>query len=314
MQLDHAKFRSNFAAIRRLPWPILRTLAVRPGGSERSKIRGTGVEFADVREYQPGDDVRYIDWSISARTDTVYVRESHAERALDIWLLLDRSASVDWGTSRQLKRDLGLELAAAAGMLLTGQGNRIGALIAGGATPVLIPPGTGRSHAIRLLQRCREGGEAERRRTDLAAAIRQTERLARQPALVLVASDFLAPDGWQSALRRLSIRHEVIACWLRDPREDSLPDIGVAVFEDPETGRQITVDTRDRRLRERFAAAAAAQRASIASGIAGAGAECLTLTTDTPLVNQLASFLRRRRSQRAARGGMLASHLRARGG
>lgn len=306
--------RPNLQAMRRLPWPILRTLATRPGGIERSKIRGPGVEFADVREYQPGDDVRHIDWSITARSETVYVRESYAERALDIWLVLDRSASVEWGTARQLKRDLGLELATTAGMLLTGQGNRVGALIVGGDAPVLVPLGAGRAHVIRMLDRCRRSSDAEQRRTDLEAAIRQTEKVVQRPSLIIIASDFLAPDGWQKALRRLSVRHEVIACWLRDPREDWLPDVGVAVFEDPETGKQITVDTGDRRLRQRFEQVAASQRTSIETAIRSAGAECMALTTNSHLVSQLTSFLQQRRARRAVRGGGLAAHLRARGG
>lgn len=288
--------------LRRLQWTVLRPLAARLGGDERSLVRGFGLELTEVREYQPGDDVRHIDWNMTARTDRPFVREALAERALDVWLVVDVSPSVDWGTIRRLKRDLAVEFAAVVGLLLGRQGNRIGTLLFAERPRAFVPPGGGRAHLLRLLTCLRD----EPRRdgvgqTDLVAALRQVRAFARRRSLILVVSDFLVPDGWQTALGPLAQRHEVVAVRLRDPREPEIPDVGLVTLEDPETGGQLLVDTGDRRLRERFAVAAAAQDERISADLARAGVDHLVLATDEDLVPALVRFLTARKYRRPGR-------------
>lgn len=292
---------------RRLRWTVLRPLAARFGGDERSLARGPGLELTEVREYQPGDDVRRIDWNVTARADVTHVRETQAERALTVWLVVDVSPSLDWGTAACLKRDRGAEFSAIAGQVLGGHGNRVGAITFADRPLAVIPPGAGRAHGIRLLARLREASTPTGAGpTNLAAALDHASRVIRGPAVVLVISDFIVPDGWEPALRRLTVRHEVVAVRLSDPREGDLPDVGVLTLEDPETGGQLVVDTADRRLRERFRAAAVAQSQRLKTALVGHGVDLLTLGTDADLLPRLIAFLdarRRRRGQRAVGQG-----------
>jgi uncharacterized protein (DUF58 family) len=291
------------ALLRRLKWSMLRPLATRLGGDERSLIQGDGLEIVELREYQPGDDVRRIDWNVTARSDRPYVRESHVERSLDVWLLVDVSASVDWGTAECLKRDRAVELTGVTGQLLGRQGNRVGAMLFADQPRGFVPPSAGRAHLLRLLAAVREEPrQAQQGATDLAAALRRAETLLRQRSLLVVVSDFLVPNGWQQSLRRLAARHEVVATVLRDPRESELTDVGLVTFEDPETGQQLVVDTSNRRLRERFHAAALARSAALHAELRQTGADVLTVGTDEGLLPTLVRFLddrQRRRTQRA---------------
>lgn len=294
--------------LRQLQWTVLRPLAVALGGEERALLRTPGLELSELREYQPGDDVRHIDWNVSARADRPFVRLSQAERALDVWLLLDTSASLDWGTARCLKRDHARTFALAATYLLARRGNRVGALLFGAQPGPAMAPAAGRTHMLRLLAwiqsppspRARPGA------TDLAAALQRARLCIPRRSLVIVVSDFLAADGWQTELRRLTARHEVIAARIGDPREAQLPDIGIVTFEDPETGTQLTLDTGDTRLRERFGHAAQAQAARIASALTACGVDHLALTTDEEVVPALVAFLRARRARAALPGRPMA--------
>ena len=291
--------------LRRLHWPLVKPIANRPNGDERSSLIGPGVEFATVREYQPGDDVRRIDWNLTARLNTPYVREAHADGAIDVWLLVDVSGSVDWGTGECMKRYRAIELAAVTAQLLGHRGNRVGLVLFAERPVAVIPPGRGRLHLDRVVGTLnRHPRSAARSTTDLTGALQLLERLARRPSLMVVVSDFLVPEGWASVLRRLSQRHEVVAARLTDPREVDLPDIGIVVLEDPETGEQLSVDTHDRRLRERFAAAAAEQSRRIDSTLIGCGVDRFILDTDRPFLPALAAFLESRKGRRAARGGV----------
>lgn len=288
--------------LHRLQWTIVRPLATRFGGDERSVMRGPGMEVAEVREYQPGDDVRHIDWNVTARADRPFVREAHAERALDVWLVVDLSASVDWGTARSLKRERAIDLAAVAGPVLGRHGNRVGALLFADRPLRLIPPAAGRGHLVRVLGAI----EDERRqsawgRTDLRAALAWAREAIRRRSVVALVSDFLAPDGWQAPLGELAHRHEVVAVRLTDPREGELPNIGLVTLEDPETGSQLIVDTGDRALRERFGRAAQAQADRIRAELVRRGAEELVVSTADDLLPALTRFLDARRRQRAAR-------------
>jgi uncharacterized protein (DUF58 family) len=282
--------------LRRLRWPLLRRLAVHPGGDERSRMRGAGIEYSDVREYQPGDDPRSIDWNLSARSDKTYVRESVPERGADVWLLVDTSRSLDWGTARCLKRQTSLELAAAASHLLARHGNRIGALLFDTRIHTVVRPASGRSALLRLVAMIERGlaveggGEA----TDMTAVLMETAHLVRRPALLIVVSDFLVPDGWEATLGLLSVRHEVVAAWISDPREREIPDVGLVTFEDPETGRQLVVDTSSRALRQRFKHAAEKQRLDVNARLVASGAAVAELSTGEELLPQLLRFFERR--------------------
>ena len=286
----------------RLDWTVLRPLATRLGGDERSLLRGPGLELTAVREYQPGDDVRQIDWNSTARTGQPCVRESLAERALDVWLVLDLSGSIDWGTAQCLKRDRLTEFAAVAGRLLGSRGHRLGALLFADRPLRIVPPATGRAHLLRLLDVVREQPrQAGRGRTDLAAALAHAGAAFRRRSLVIVVSDFLAPDGWQAPLGTLAQRHETVAVRLHDPREGELPDVGIVTLEDPETGRQLVVDTHDRRLRERYRQAARVQADRLVADLAACGVDLLPLGTDAGLLPALVRFLDARSARRVAR-------------
>jgi uncharacterized protein (DUF58 family) len=288
--------------LRRSRWPVLRRLGFHPGGDERSALRGSGLEYSDVREYQAGDDPRSIEWNITARSDRPYVRESLPDRGLDAWLLVDITRSLDWGTARCLKRQLALEFSAVVGQLLIGRGNRVGALLFGERVQSIIPPSTGRTALLQLIARMERAAESTADGpTDLGRALKEAARLIRRPAMVVLISDFMTPGGWQQPLRLLAIRHEVIAVWITDPREGEIPDVGVVTFEDPESGQQVLVDTRSARLRARFQDAAEEQRATIRADLVGARAAVAELSTAAELVPQLVAFIKHREAQRGRR-------------
>ncbi len=286
--------------LRQLQWTVLRPLAVALGGEERALLRTPGLELSELREYQPGDDVRHVDWNVSARADRPFVRLSQAERALDVWLVLDTSASLDWGTARCLKRDHARTFALAAAYLLSRRGNRIGALRFGAQPGQVLAPAAGRTHLLRLLAWIQAPSPpAQQGATDLTAALQRARLCIPRRSLVLVVSDFLAADGWQQELRRLTARHEVVAVRVTDPREADLPAIGIVTVEDPETGTQLTLDTGDRRLCERFRLAAQAQTTRIATAMAACGVDQLELSTDREVIPALIAFLRARRARAA---------------
>lgn len=288
--------------LRRLHWTILRPLATRLGGDERSFFRGPGLELTELREYQPGDDVRHIDWNVSARTDRPFVREAQAERTLDVWLVLDLSASVDWGTAQCVKRQRALEFAAVAGQLLGRHGHRLGAIFFADRPLGFVPPANGRAHLLRLLGVTRDAPRQTRSGpTNLRAALEQATTTIRRRSLVVIVSDFLATDGWQPALQKLAQRNEIVAVRLHDPREAELPDVGIVTLEDPETGSQFIVDTHDWRLRERFQQAATDQAERIKAALAQSGVDLLLVGTDTDLLPTLVRFLNGRRLRRAVR-------------
>jgi uncharacterized protein (DUF58 family) len=288
--------------LRRLRWPLLRRLAIHPGGDERSRLRGTGIEYSDVREYQPGDDPRSIDWNLSARSDKTYVRESLPDRGADVWLLVDTSRSLDWGTARCLKRQTSLELAAAASHLLARHGNRIGALLFDHRIHTVLRPASGRSALLRLVATVERGlaAESDAEPTDMTAVLTEASRLIRRSALIVLISDFMVPTGWEPTLGVLALRNEVVAAWISDPREREIPDVGLVTFEDPETRRQLMVDTTSAKLRRRFKEAAEQQRLDLNARLVGSGAAVAELTTGEDLLPQLVSFFERRRVE--ARG------------
>ncbi len=288
----------------RVHWPVMGSLGVHPAGDYRSRGRGPGVEQADVREYVAGDDPRQIDWNLSARSDRVYVREAHPDRGLDAWLILDTSRSLDWGTARCLKREAAGELVTAASILLARRGNRVGALIFDRGLQHIIPPSSGRSARSTLIDEAsRDRGPGEDGPTELAQALTQAGRLIQRPSLVIIVSDFLAPSGWQQPLKVLGLRHEVLAAVIGDPRESELPDVGVLQLEDPETKRQIEVDTGNRRLRERFRAAAQEQRRELLDDLSAAHVAVLELSTAEDVLAQLLRLFQRVETGRRGHAG-----------
>jgi uncharacterized protein (DUF58 family) len=290
--------------LRRLNWQLIRPLASYLGGNERSQFLGGGVEFSELRTYQPGDDIRFIDWNISARMEQPMMREAHVERSIDVWFLLDMSASTRWGTAACLKWDQAVAFTAIAGQLFNRSGNRLGALLFAEEPLTLIPPVAGRLHLMHLLAQLHvQKITLNNGVTDLAAVLTRAHAVLRRRSLVLVVSDFLVDDTWQLALGKLAQRHEVIAVRLLDPRESELPDVGLITLQDPETGRQLHVDTGDAKLRRRFKLAAQQQTEKLQAELASCGADLLSLHTDEDLMLSLLHFLRTRREHRlSARG------------
>lgn len=288
--------------LRMLEWKVIRPIARQLGGDSRSLLSGPGMELHGLREYQPGEDVRRIDWNITARMGQPFLRESLVERALDAWLVIDVSASIDWGTALCLKRDRIIEFVAATSQLLGRHGNRVGALLFAERPLRTVPPARGRSHVLGLIGSVdtvpivRKSG-----RTDLAGALAYLEGQLHRRSLIFIVSDFLAPLGWEPVVRRLAHRHEIVAVDLYDPREGVIPDVGLVTFEDPETGKQIVVDTADARLRDRFRWAAMEQREHLCKTLAGCGIDLLELTTAEEMLPALVRFLRMRRHQMAMR-------------
>jgi uncharacterized protein (DUF58 family) len=286
--------------LRRLRWPLAHRLGTHTAGDERSRYLGPGVEYADVREYGPSDDARLIDWTLTARSDRPYARLSHQERGLDVWLLVDTSRSLDWGTTRLLKRDAALELIDLVTILLARHGGRVGAIVFDTEVRRVFAPRGGRQGRLWLLSRLETeaSGTGKAGRTDLATALQRASRLIHRPSLVIVISDFLADPGWQKPMKALSLRHDVVAARVSDPREGEIPSIGIVTFEDPETGRQIDIDTGNKRLRERYRNAAIEQRAQLLADIRKAHAQLLEISTAEPIIGQLIGYLRGRQTMR----------------
>jgi uncharacterized protein (DUF58 family) len=265
-------------------------------GDYRSVLLGEGTELAQVRPYVAGDDVRRIDWNVTARTEIPHVRVQLAERVLVTWLMLDTSASMQFGTADRRKADVAEGVALAIGHVATRRGNRLGLVTFGDSRPRTLPPRQGRVALLGLLAGLREEPDTTQAgATALGDALLQTAALARQRAAVVVVSDFRSPVEWRRQLLELSARHDVVAVEIRDPREQELPNAGALWLVDPETGRQIRVDTRSRRLRERFAAAAAEERREVARTLMRAGARHVVLSTSGDWLRQLAAFLKRGR-------------------
>jgi uncharacterized protein (DUF58 family) len=267
-------------------------------GDHRSALLGRGTELAQVRPYVPGDDVRLIDWNVTARTTEPHVRVHLAERVLVTWLVLDTSPSMSFGTAARRKADVALGVVLAVGHAATVRGNRVGLVGFGGASERVLPPRQGRAGLVGLLLGLRDGHEPDGAGAGhtLAEALRRLAGAARQRSLVVVVSDFRGPRDWRRPLLQLAGRHEVLAVEVRDPREQELEPAGILSLVDPETGEQLQVDTNDGKLRARFAAAAADERTAVARELTGAGVGHVTLSTDRDWLRDLAIFVRRRRA------------------
>jgi uncharacterized protein (DUF58 family) len=285
--------------LRRLEWTVIRRLDGMLHGDYRTLFRGTGLDLADLREYQYHDDVRHIDWNVTARLQTPYVREYHEDREVTAWFLLDLSPSIDFG-SRAKKRSVSTEFVTVLARLLTRQGNRVGALFYGDKVDTVIPARGGRRHVLSVLHRLLQRPAMPRSEgTDLRQFLRSAFQLMRRRSIVFIVSDFFSKPGWAEPLSMLAQRHEVVAVRLYDPLERELPDMGMLVMQDSETGEQLFVDTHDRKFRKRFASAAERRERELHRALGRAGVDCLELATDGDLADALTRFaeLRKRRSR-----------------
>lgn len=286
--------------LHRLELAVMRRLDGLLQGDHAGLLPGHGSDAGEARPYAAGDDPRRIDWSVTARTGEPHVRDTIADHELELWLCLDTSASLDFGTARHTKAELAWAAGGALAMLAARGGNRVGVVASGGHRRV-IPARSGRDHVSTALAALRhvQGDGAG----DLATALAAVRRSALRRGMVVVVSDFLGPSTWDRPLRALAARHDVLALEVVDPRELALPDVGLLQVVDTESGRRRYVDTSKAAVRERFATAAAAQRADVARRLTAAGADHLVLRTDRDWVVDLVRFVSGRRARFAAAGG-----------
>jgi uncharacterized protein (DUF58 family) len=283
-----------------MPEVLLRALDISIGrriggmlaGDYRSAVLGQGTELAQVRAYVPGDDVRQIEWNVTARTGQPHVRVQLAERVLVTWLMLDTSPSMTFGTADRRKADVAEGVAVAIGHLATQRGNRLGIVTFGGSRNRHLPPAAGRMGLLGLLLASRvdvveEGVGA----TSPATALRLANAAAPRGGLVVLVTDFRGPRDWRRPLAALAARHHVLAVEIDDPRESELTDVGELTLVDAETGWEVRVDTSSRRLRDRFAAAAAEERASVATELRRMGVDHIVLSTAGDWLRTLATEL-----------------------
>jgi uncharacterized protein (DUF58 family) len=300
------------SVLRRLEWTVIRRLDGILHGDYRTLFRGYGLDLADLREYVYGDDVRHIDWNVTARLTTPYVREYNEEREVAAWFLLDLSPSVSFGSQQMQKRAVSAEFVAVLARILTRHGNRVGALGYGDAVDMMIPARSGRRQVLHILHRMAERPEPlqSTTTTNLRDLLQTAYRVAPRRSLMFVVSDFISRPGWEQPLAHLAQRHDVVAVRLYDPMEMELPDLGLLVVQDAETGEQLFVDTHDRAFRKRFAAAAQKREAELRTAFRVAGVDALELATNDNLIDAILRFadLRKRRSQLVSGGGMPA-HL-----
>jgi uncharacterized protein (DUF58 family) len=284
--------------LQRLDWKVVRRLDGLLQGNYRSPFYGNGVDFAHLREYVPGDDVRYMDWSVTARTTTPFVRQYLEDREISAWFLLDLSPSIDFGTveTDRLKRSVLIDFVATLARLLTRHGNRVGAMLYGRDVDRTIPARGGRVQVLRLIDELLKRPQLPRAPlTDLTPLLVAGQRAIKRRSLVFVISDFISSPGWERALQPLTVRHEVVAIRLYDRRERELPDVGPMLMDDAETGEQLYIDTHDRRFRKRFAEASERREAELAAAFRRAGVDAVDLATDEDLLAAIVRMAARRK-------------------
>jgi uncharacterized protein (DUF58 family) len=287
--------------LQRLEWQVIRRLDGLFQGDYRTLFYGNGVDFADVREYQPGDDVRYIDWNVTARMDAPYVRQYVEDREITAWFLLDLSPSVDFGSvlTERAKRTVLIDFVTTLARLLTRHGNRVGAMFYGGRVDRTIPARGGRNHVLRLIDDLIKHPRLTAAPfTDLTPLLETGQRAIKRRSLIFLISDFISAPGWERSLSALNRRHEVVAVRLFDPREVELPDIGPLLMDDAETGEQLYVDTHDRKFRRRFEEAARLRGMALKDAFARSGVDAVSLSTDDDLVRAIVRMAALRRGRR----------------
>jgi uncharacterized protein (DUF58 family) len=287
--------------LQRLDWKVIRRLDGLLQGDYRSLFYGFGVDFADLREYQADDDIRYIDWNVTARMDTPYVRQYTEDREVSAWFLLDMSPSVDFGTAQTQgeKRGLLIDFVTVLSRLLTRHGNRVGAMMFGSGIQKTIPARGGRMQVLRLINDMLQQPRLSRVPvTDLKVFLKGALNSIKRRSLIFVISDFISAPGWEAPLSLLNQRHEVIAVRLHDPAEINLPDVGIMVMEDAETGEQLYVDTHDKKFRERFHSAMQQREDELKRSFKRAGVDMLSISTEDDMVRSIVRFAQQRQQLR----------------
>lgn len=285
--------------LQRIDWQVIRRLDGLLQGDYRSLLYGYGIDFADLREYQAEDDIRYIDWNVTARMNTPYVRQYVEDRDITAWFLLDLSPSVDFGTAHGQKRAVLIDFVTTMARLLTRHGNRVGAMFYSDRIERTIPARGGRIQVLRLVNDLLRQPLLPRAPfTDLTPLLNGGLGVIKRRSLVFLVSDFICAPGWERSLNLLNQRHEVLAIRLWDPREVELPDIGAIIMEDAETGEQIYVDTHDKRFRQRFQEASRQRESNLSESFKRAGVDALPLSTAEDLVRAIVRFATLRQQRR----------------
>jgi uncharacterized protein (DUF58 family) len=301
-----AERRTPEQILQRIDWHVIRKLDGLLQGDYRSLFYGFGLDLADLREYQIGDDIRYIDWNVTARLGTPYVRQYMEDREVTAYFLLDLSPSVDFGTTGGLKRTQLIDFVAVMARLLTRHGNRVGAIFFENNTGRLIPARGGRLQVLRLID---ELNNRPRPRvspaTDLTPLLKTAAMALRRRSLVFIISDFFSAPGWEQPLGVLSRRHEVLAVRLWDPREMEIPDVGPLIMQDAETGEQLYVDTHDRGFQQRFREAVRRRDEALQSAFRHARVDALSLATTDDLVQAVLRFAAQRRQMERNKANLL---------
>jgi uncharacterized protein (DUF58 family) len=287
--------------LRRLEWTVIRRLDGLLQGDYRTLWRGAGVDLADLREYQAHDDVRHIDWNVTARLQTPYVRQFTEDRDMNAWFLLDLSGSVDFGSNDVTKLAVSTGFVATLARVITRHGNRVGAMLYSNQVDAVLQPRASRLHVLELLARMtrRPTAQAGQQSTSLPDLLKAANAAMTRRSLVFVVSDFISQPGWEDALARLARRHDVVAVRLWDPLEMALPDVGLVTVQDAETGEQLFIDASDAAFRQRYAAIAEEREAALIDSLSRSGADVLELATDDDLLETLMRFadLRRQRAR-----------------
>jgi uncharacterized protein (DUF58 family) len=265
-------------------------------GQYHSAFKGRGIEFEEVREYQPGDDVRTIDWNVTARVGRPFVKSYREERELTVVLLVDVSASQEFGTRSQLKSELVAELGATLAFSAITNNDKVGLILFTDRIERVVPARKGKRHVLRCVRELLYH-EPAGRRTDISGALRYLDRVLTRRSVVFLISDFLAPD-FGSALRIVAHRHDLIPVSIRDPREGQLPAVRYLELIDPETGERLVVNSSSRALRRRFEQLSVSRRAGLLAALRSSGLDMIDLMTGEPFVEALTRFFRRRGARR----------------
>jgi uncharacterized protein (DUF58 family) len=286
------------ALLKRLEWQVVRRLDGILQGDYRSLFTGHGYDLAEVREYQPEDDIRYMDWNVTARMDAPYVRQYIEDREITAWLVLDLSPSIDFGTTNERKRDLVVDFTGVMARLLTRHGNRVGAILVDNNGEQALQPRGGQLQTLRLIHELLKSDGRSEGSVDLARALDRINGSLKRRSMVFVVSDFFAAPGWEAPLARLSQRHEVLAVWVTDPREEEIPNVGPMILEDAETGEQVWVDSNDPGFQERFARLVEERRSQLEKTFSRHGIDMLRLSTDGDMVQEIGRFAHLRKDTR----------------
>ena len=293
------------ALLQQLEWTVFRRLDGLLQGDHKTLFRGSGLDLADLREYQAHDDVRHIDWNVTARMQTPHVREHQEDREINAWFLLDLSGSMDFGSATITKRQVMMNFVGVMAKLLMKRGNRLGALILNPAEPdgfKYIPPRMGRRHLLHVLHVLETSPNTQQvHQTDLNAWLARANGMIKRRSSVFVISDFMGPSNWATELSALGRRHDTVAARLFDPAEMNLPNAGLMLLQDSETSEQLLLDTTNSKFRNQYMQLMSEREVQLATCFAQAGVDALELSTDEDLANALMRFseLRKRRVWRA---------------